>query len=268
MALIKCPECGKEISDKATYCPNCGCPSKEFNTPKELSENEKPQMFNCVNCGRPLPVGIKKCIYCNHLYANNYREKIEKEIGTGIWGISKVICPTCKSRNIKIQGDVPIFLKLFEIWGVGTVLPQTKIKYRDKMIYSCQVCKTVWNEKGIIKIGETPKRKKHVAIPVSCGCVGLLIGILMLIGTAADISYYNLLFLFCLGITGFLVLASSICMLCSIDSYSAAKASRILFQIAGVFSIICNLFNIYGSLAFIIILILFVFATIHEKHVS
>lgn len=26
MALIKCPECGKEISDQATSCPNCGYP--------------------------------------------------------------------------------------------------------------------------------------------------------------------------------------------------------------------------------------------------
>jgi len=26
MALIKCNECGKEISDKATNCLNCGCP--------------------------------------------------------------------------------------------------------------------------------------------------------------------------------------------------------------------------------------------------
>ena len=26
MALIKCPECGKEISDKASSCPNCGFP--------------------------------------------------------------------------------------------------------------------------------------------------------------------------------------------------------------------------------------------------
>lgn len=26
MALIKCPECGKEISDKADSCPECGCP--------------------------------------------------------------------------------------------------------------------------------------------------------------------------------------------------------------------------------------------------
>ena len=26
MALIKCSECGKEISDKAVACINCGCP--------------------------------------------------------------------------------------------------------------------------------------------------------------------------------------------------------------------------------------------------
>lgn len=26
MALIKCKECGKEISDQAKVCPNCGCP--------------------------------------------------------------------------------------------------------------------------------------------------------------------------------------------------------------------------------------------------
>ena len=26
IALINCPECGKEISEKAKSCPNCGCP--------------------------------------------------------------------------------------------------------------------------------------------------------------------------------------------------------------------------------------------------
>ncbi len=29
MALIKCSECGKEISDKAAACPNCGMPLKK-----------------------------------------------------------------------------------------------------------------------------------------------------------------------------------------------------------------------------------------------
>lgn len=31
MALIKCPECGKEISDKAPTCINCGCPIEKDN---------------------------------------------------------------------------------------------------------------------------------------------------------------------------------------------------------------------------------------------
>lgn len=26
MALIKCSECGKQVSDKAQACPNCGAP--------------------------------------------------------------------------------------------------------------------------------------------------------------------------------------------------------------------------------------------------
>ncbi len=28
MALIKCEECGKEFSSKASACPNCGCPNE------------------------------------------------------------------------------------------------------------------------------------------------------------------------------------------------------------------------------------------------
>lgn len=31
MALISCPECGKEISDKAKQCIHCGMPMDEFN---------------------------------------------------------------------------------------------------------------------------------------------------------------------------------------------------------------------------------------------
>ncbi len=30
MALIKCPECGKEISDRSEGCPNCGYPTPQF----------------------------------------------------------------------------------------------------------------------------------------------------------------------------------------------------------------------------------------------
>lgn len=51
MALIKCSECGKEISDKATTCIHCGCPVSamekkeirkvEYKKWEELIWNEK-----------------------------------------------------------------------------------------------------------------------------------------------------------------------------------------------------------------------------------
>ena len=43
MSLIKCPECGKEISDKATSCPNCGCP---VSVPKESDVFLDAKKFN------------------------------------------------------------------------------------------------------------------------------------------------------------------------------------------------------------------------------
>lgn len=49
MALIKCPECGKEISDQAVSCPNCGTP---------INKTEK--KF-CQHCGESID---KDCVIC------------------------------------------------------------------------------------------------------------------------------------------------------------------------------------------------------------
>ena len=41
MSLIKCPECGKEISDIAESCPNCGYPIKrKLNSNSSIKLNE------------------------------------------------------------------------------------------------------------------------------------------------------------------------------------------------------------------------------------
>ena len=42
MALIKCPECGKEISDKAESCIYCGYPLKENKVIQPVQEEKKP----------------------------------------------------------------------------------------------------------------------------------------------------------------------------------------------------------------------------------
>ena len=43
MALINCPECNKEISDKATACPHCGCPIK-------LQSSKQEEYLCCPKC--------------------------------------------------------------------------------------------------------------------------------------------------------------------------------------------------------------------------
>jgi uncharacterized membrane protein YvbJ len=40
MPLIKCKECGKEISDQATACPNCGAPT-QYGQEDEKKERRK-----------------------------------------------------------------------------------------------------------------------------------------------------------------------------------------------------------------------------------
>ncbi len=53
MALIKCPECGKEISDKASTCPSCGCPITTNEHAVESSDagnsNSRSSEFNQVS---------------------------------------------------------------------------------------------------------------------------------------------------------------------------------------------------------------------------
>lgn len=45
MALIKCSECGKEFSDKASACPNCACPIDEAKK-ENTKENRKQKVKN------------------------------------------------------------------------------------------------------------------------------------------------------------------------------------------------------------------------------
>lgn len=51
MAIINCPECGKEISNRATTCPNCGCPISENNeNTKSFSLQSQEEYLVCPYC--------------------------------------------------------------------------------------------------------------------------------------------------------------------------------------------------------------------------
>ena len=58
MALIKCPECGKEISDKAEICVNCGIKIAEIENLHEVSQKKEHEILQEQNNKTKSIIGI------------------------------------------------------------------------------------------------------------------------------------------------------------------------------------------------------------------
>lgn len=59
MALIKCSECGRQISEKAEYCPNCGCPVE-----REQVQKQNQSALVCPECGQQISENAECCPNC------------------------------------------------------------------------------------------------------------------------------------------------------------------------------------------------------------
>ena len=84
MALINCPECGKEVSDKAGTCPNCGYPlKKNKGTPSFTGMNICPKCgevnraTECPMCGTEMiDCHCTECSQMSYLWKCQYRKNI------------------------------------------------------------------------------------------------------------------------------------------------------------------------------------------------
>lgn len=67
MSLIKCPECGKDLSTYAIACPHCGCPVEKSVGKERLQtiKNINEHMVQCKNCGTWNFVGVHECKECH-----------------------------------------------------------------------------------------------------------------------------------------------------------------------------------------------------------
>lgn len=135
MALIKCPECGKEISDKAASCPNCGLPIsarnesaqyREINSECEINgvrfdikEIQQKCFFqsvaNVVKKVRKLcqceQTKAEEAVYGYFLsthgdYSENEEALQNKIAHIKSWNGKNLYCPYCLSRNIDIRETV------------------------------------------------------------------------------------------------------------------------------------------------------------------
>lgn len=118
MALIKCPECGKEISDKAGKCPNCG---------KIFAAETKNKI--CGECGKEVEVNAEECPYCGCPFEEKKTELLHSN--------SIVKTAQCNSKKIitvVLVMAITIITALL-IYNVKVIKPK-KIDAKNKEIYN------------------------------------------------------------------------------------------------------------------------------------
>lgn len=114
MALIHCPECNKEVSDRAYACPNCGFPIADYLQEAEAWEEETQEVPSpsCPICGTALSVDATTCPGCGFPVKEYLQEG--GDLNTPPPQKPEPIpqgprCPVCGSRNLsRISGGAAV----------------------------------------------------------------------------------------------------------------------------------------------------------------
>ena len=110
MALIKCKECNKEISDKAKQCPHCGF------------ENN---IITCPECKKEIENNVNTCPNCGfEIQKENKQVKSKFNVGIMIWLVICVIaCFGMAFLNYYSKiGDLEIIPYLATLLGISYIV--------------------------------------------------------------------------------------------------------------------------------------------------
>ena len=136
MSLIKCSECGREISDKAVSCPHCGNPiSSQPKKSNSLSH------MPCPNCGTNWHTfddnNNDVCKICNHIFTEKEISdfKIQQSAKQRATQVSKPKCPHCQSTNIRKIGTGE---RVVSVVGLGL------LSKKINKTWKCNNCGHTW----------------------------------------------------------------------------------------------------------------------------
>jgi predicted nucleic acid-binding Zn ribbon protein len=139
MALIRCPKCGNEVSERASSCPHCGL---------SLSENLQKEKLKCPECSSELPDNATFCPNCGYPIRKENKKPINTKLFFVISGILVVTIlgfivlkvVTSKTKN-QIQPSVAYLQSVQEVYErwkraiVGLDLDELKNLYADSVFY-------------------------------------------------------------------------------------------------------------------------------------
>ncbi len=116
MALIKCPGCGEEISDKATKCVHCGHSLIEEADPEEMA----PRL--CPDCGAQVDIEATSCLSCGCPIEPS-AEDLEEEVTKVEVAKVKV---SAKTKKFAIGIGVGILALVLVVLGVNAATQNQK----------------------------------------------------------------------------------------------------------------------------------------------
>lgn len=141
MALIKCKECGKEISDKADMCPNCGYTNKN-NIKDSRINNISNQLktgsiVSLISCSIIIIILLGCILMAYSLPSSNYQPSGDVQVSIGLtpssiafndlifFGISLILTITCfimtilflsqKIKNIKLYKYLLLSMAIIQL---------------------------------------------------------------------------------------------------------------------------------------------------------
>lgn len=161
MALITCPECGKEISSKAFTCPNCGCPiiNKKFkiiitdyNTDTSALAGINEVFHQQLSYDEVMKILDNLPYIITEYDTQEEMEEYARQLKSPRWGLeidvespdgrhlyvdnsNKVKCPSCGSKNVLY---ISVGERIFGAVMFGL------LSNKRKKTFHCNSCKYEW----------------------------------------------------------------------------------------------------------------------------
>lgn len=136
--LIKCPECGREVSSQAKACIHCGYPMQQVPTAQKsipaVPSVKRAPVKRCSKCGAVFPADDEACPTCGKSGGKVIDEQsVSKPVADK--PAPTIKCPTCGSTDVE---RVSVIAKAVNVWAFGLFGNK-----RNKQ-FKCKACDYMW----------------------------------------------------------------------------------------------------------------------------